>query len=336
MSFNIPTGPILNHFDADGFAGAEKYGFTGVVRLTGQAPHKLGNGNRVEYRFLISHATTPNGGLAPASSNFTKVVGVDPGLFAPSIVAKLVRNISPFPLLDVVAHQSDFDTQGWFDLTHAIERTLTDNSVPVIDFTNWGVIDVDTLISLNTASLTTEPNVPAAAAAAGAAVPLADRIAIEKTAVRFEIREVINKAANNFSPISGTGKTLNSMVINNNPTFMRCVINELETLGSCAPLQNNIHTAFTLHHPLLRAAQIRVRNNSNTVNKLLSDGFITLVNNTNPGMNHHNNPSLQINANPNDLTRCTYELRMSVLRRLHNGDSSVTWEEISILFFYDI
>lgn len=336
LNFNIPTGPVLNDFDVDGFAGAEKFGFTGVLRLTGQAPHKLANGHRVEYRFLISHATTPNGGAAPALANFTKIVGVDAGLFASSIVARLVRNISPFPVLNVVAAQSDFDSGGWFDLTHAIERTLADNSVPASDFPNWGVIDEDTLVALNTAALTTQPNVPATAAAAGAPVPAGNRIAVEKIAVRFEIREVIDKTTNSFAPIAGTGKTLNSMVVNNNPTFMKCVINELETLGSCTPLQNTIHAAYTVHHPLLRAAQIRVRNNSNTINKLLSDGFITLSGNTNSAINHHNNASLQINANPNDLVRCTYELKMSVLRRLHNGDNSVTWEEISVLFFYDI
>jgi DNA-directed RNA polymerase subunit L len=336
LQFNIPTGPVLNDFDAEGFAGAEKFGFTGMVRLTGQAPHKLSNGHRVEYRFLVSHATTPNGGPAPALANFTKIVGVDAGLFASTLVAKVVRNSFPFPLHNVISHQSDFDANGWFDLTHAIERTLTDNSVPAADFVNWGLIDEDALVGLNTAALTSEPNVPTAAAVAGAPVPLINRIAMEKIAIRFEIREVIDKSTNIFAPIAGTGKTLNSMAVNNNPTFMKCVVNELETLGSCSPLQNIIHTAYTVHHPLLRAAQIRVRNNSNTVNKLLNDGFITLSGNTNSAVNHHNNPSLQINANPNDLVRCTYELRMSVLRRLHNGDSSVTWEEISILFFYEV
>ena len=117
---------------------------------------------------------------------------------------------------------------------------------------------------------------------------------------------------------------------------MKMVLKELETLGSCTPINGTIHTAYTVHHPLLEDVSIRVRNNSNSINKTLSDGFISLINNTNTSVNHHNNPSLQINASPNDLVRCTYIMTLRVQRRLHTGDSQVSHNEHSVLFFYDI
>lgn len=335
-AFTIPTGSILNDFDADGFAGAKKYGLTGRIRMTGQAAHKRSNGNRIEYRFLVSDVTSLNGGAAPALGNFNKIVGVEPGLFEVSKVAQIQRNSFPYPVLDVFSDLSDFDSNGWFDVNSAIERTLSNNSIPLSQINDWNFIDVDTLITINTAALTSAANVPNNAANAGEVVPVSDRISLERIAIRFEIREVIDKTANIFSILSGSGRTLNNVVINNNPVFMKMVLNELETSGSCTPISGIIHAAYTVHHPLLEDVSIRVRSNSNSVNKLLSDGFISLTNNTNAGVNHGSNSSLQINGTPNDLQRCTYEMTLSVRRRLHTGDSQVSRNDIDVLFFYDI
>lgn len=335
LAFNIPTGSILNDFDTEGYAGAAKYGFTSTIRLTGQAPHKRANGNRVEYRFLVSHTTTPNGGAAPALANFTKIIGVTSGLFASSLVGKLSQSIFPFATLNVFSQQADFDTEGWFDVNKAIERTLTDNSIPLSDLPNWDYIDEDTLLSLNTAALTTAPDVPNGAATAGNPVPVGNRIGIEKIAIRFEVREVVNKATNSFVTLLGSGQTLNSMVVNNNPTFFKCVVDELVTLGDCSPLSGDIHTSYTVHHPLLKDVSIHVRSNSGVINKYLSDGFITLSNNTNSAVNHRNTAALKINATPNDLIRCTYLLTYSSTRRLHTGDGADSANPQNIVFFYE-
>lgn len=343
LDFDVPTGPILHDFDTEGFAGSQKYGLTGVIRLTGQAPHKRANGNRVEYRFLVSHSTTVNGGPAPALASFTKIVGKTPGLLYAGAgdnrykAGTMKQLVFPFNTLNVYPDEAlDFDAEGWFDVNVAIERTLTAGGVAPADLNTWGYIDDDTLLAMNTAVLTTSPDVPANAADAGQPVPVPNRIGIEKIAIRFEAREVVNKATNSFVYLPGSGQTLNSVVINNNPAFMKCVVNELVTLGSCSPLGGTIHTAYTVHHPLLMSASIQVWNNSNSINKYLADGFITLGGNTNNTINHHNNASLQINASPNDLVRCTYGLQFNVLRRLHNGDNAVSTDHITTLFFYDI
>ncbi|GAA0871110.1 hypothetical protein GCM10009117_02550 [Gangjinia marincola] len=321
-------------FDAEGYAGAEKFGLTGSIALTGQAPPKTAAGNAIEYRFLISETTTPNGSAAPADASFDQIVGVTPGLFRSSTVGKLRQKAFPFEVYNVVSAQEDFDAEGWFDINSAINRALTTNSLGALS--NYVFIDSDDLLSLNTGALTNEANLPGNLVNAGEVFPEASKINIEKFAIRFEIREVVDKPALNFNTIPGSGKTLNSVVMNNDPSFIKLSIDQLELLGDCSPISGDINAKYTLHHPLLRSASLRVKNNSNSVNKNLTDGFLTLSANTNDTTNASNNNGLPINASPNDLVRCTYDLTLFVRRRLHNGINAVGNEEPKISFFYDI
>ncbi|HRI20687.1 MAG TPA: hypothetical protein PLA68_07020 [Panacibacter sp.] len=335
-AFYIPTGFILNDFDTAGYAGAAKYALTQTIDLTGQAAHKRANGNYVEYRFLVSDVTTANGGAAPALANFTKIIGVTPNLFVPSVVATIRQQAFPNAVHPVISDQSDFDAEGWFDVNSAIERTRVTFGIPLADINNWDFIDDDTLLSLNTAALTTQPNVPLNAANAGQPIPAVNKIAIEKVAIRFEIREVINKATNTFASLLGTGQTLNSMVINNNPIFAKYSVAELETLGDCSPLNGTVHAKYTVYHPHLQSASINVHSNGYAINKNLMDGFITLAANTNAAVDGGNNNSLQINASPNDLIRCTYILTFDAQFRMHTGNGQVYNSFAPLAFFYDI
>ena len=338
--FSSSFGPNSYDFDVNGYAGSGKYALTGVIRLTGQAAQTSGAGNRIEYRFLISDTTTPNGTPAPAIGNFTKIIGITPGLFSPGRVASLTKKV-PTGINDdlfVFSDQTDFDANGWFDVNNAIERTLVNAGLTIGDLNLFWIIDEDTLISLNTAALTTAPNVPVGAANAGVAVPVANRIPIEKVAIRFEIREVVNKPANIFNVVPGSGKTLNSVIMNNNPVFMKLSIAELETLGSCTPISGDLHAKYTIYHPHLAAALMHLNNNSHSVDRdIAGDGFLTLAGNTNPLVDGHANSSLPLNNPPNDMTKCTYALKLYVQARLHNGESAWGYsgpeEE---LFFYNV
>lgn len=343
-AFTIPAGGFLNNFDADGFAGAGKYGLTGGIRLVGQAPNKMSNGNPIEYRFLVSHATTPNTAAAPALANFTKVIGTTAGLFYSVYIGEMLRFTPMLEFISIYSDPSDFDADGWFDVNKSILRTFTAlGRAAELSLTGVGKWESflsggngGCLMGLNTATLTTQPDVPNSAANAGQAVPLANRMAIEKIAIRFEVREVINKAANQFNYLPGSGHTLNAAVVNNNPTFKKLAVNELVTLGDCSPIKNSVHVAYTVHHPLLQYVAIDVHKNDNALNKFLSDGFITLSGNTNNAVTHNNNPSVLVNATPvNDLTRCTYIITMTEVRRLHTGDSGVSGTHVPIAFFYE-
>lgn len=338
QAFNITTGSGPKDFDAAGYAGSGKYALSSVIRLTGQAAPKAASGNPIEYRFLVSHTTTPNGGPAPALANFTKIVGVTPGLFYPGTVAKLMEKVFPFPVYDIISDQADFDANGWFDINNAINRTLTNMGVPVASIGNYWFIDEDTLIAMDTRKLTTAPDVPSAAASVGTAVPLANKIPIEKVAVRFEIREVVNKPANIFNVIAGSGKTLNSAIVNNNSMFMKLSITELEAAGLCTPIGGTVHAKYTVYHPHLASSSLHLNNNSYTVNRdILDPPFLTLTGNTNPLVDGNANNNLQLNNPPNDMIKCTYSLKLYARARLHNGDNA--WSDsgpVEQLFFYNV
>jgi hypothetical protein len=334
-AFNITTGFGPKDFDANGYAGgSSKYALYSVINLTGQAAAKAVSGNPIEYRFLVSSVTTTNGGPAPALANFTKIVGVSPGLFVAGSVAKLTKKVFPFPDYDVISDQSDFDADGWFDINNALNRTATLLGEPLSNF--W-FTDMDPLIAMDTRVLTTAADVPSAAAAVGNPVPVVNKIPIEKFAIRFEIREVVNKPLNQFNVITGSGKTLNSAVMNNNSMFMKLSVAELEATGLCTPINGTVHAKYTVYHPHLASSSLHLNNNSFTVNKNVTDGFLTLSGNTNPLVDGGANSSLQLNANPNDLTRCTYALKLYARARLHNGESAISDSgPIEQLFFYDI
>ncbi len=349
-TLGIPAGNNLHEFDANGYALAGKYGLTGVVRLVGQAPNKMSSGNPIEYRFLVSYTDSPNvvPVAAPPTATpaiFTEIVGKTAGLFASEFIGNMVRFTPSFEYVRIYSNAADFDADGWFDVNKAIARTFTalgrvaELSIPSgigkwESFLSGG--SGGCLMALNTAVLAGSPDVPNSAAKAGQPVPLANRMGIEKIAIRFEVREVINKATNLFNYLPGSGHTLNSAVINNNETFKKMAVNQLESLGDCSPIKNKIDLSYTVHHPLLQSASIFIHKNDNSLDKFLFDGFISLSGNTNDAVNHNNNNLVPINATPvNDLTRCTYIVTMSERRRLHSGDSAVPQTQTQLAFFYD-
>ncbi|SHI73740.1 transthyretin-like family protein [Flavobacterium terrae] len=337
-AFSASYGTNSYDFDIDGYAGSGKNALFGTIRLTGQAALKSASGNPIEYRFLISDITTPNGSPSPATSNFTKIVGVTPNLFAPSVVSKLTRKVySPINNeIFVTSDQSDFDSQGWFDVNHAIERALINAGLTLADLNLYNIIEEDTLISLNTTALTTAPNVPGTINP-GQAIPAANKIPIEKFAIRFEIREVVNKPLSQFNVVPGNGKTLNSVIMNNNPVVLKLSIAELETNGLCTPINGTLHAKYTVYHPHLTSSSLHLRNNSNTVNRAITDGIVPLSSNTNPAIDERTNNSCQLNNPPNDMTRCTYILKLYARARMHNGDVALSDSgPVEQIFFYDV
>jgi len=330
-SFGGPSG-----FDVDGYAGNGKYALFGQIRLTGQAPFKSDAGNPLEYRFRLSNAPTPNGGPPPGLATFTKVVGKDPGLFIPSLVGKLAELIPSSSDYQVISDAADFDSEGWFDINKAVARAQLDNGLGPIE--NYVYLDEDTLLALDTSSLTSAANVSPDSISTGSSVP-SGSIPIEKIAILFEIRGVIDKGSNLFETIPGSGKILNSAIINNNSSLLKLSIKEMEASGDCAPVSGLLNAKYTVYHPHLEAVALRLRNNSYSINRYLNDlgpagHVIGLASNTNPAIEGGSNNLLPINP-ANDLNRCTYELLLRVLRRLHNGDVHVDYDYYPILFFYD-
>ena len=270
----------------------------------------------------------------PADASFTKIIGKTPNLLVENVLVGQLSKVSfPGGTLDVLYQQADFDSEGWLDINKSIERTFTDAAIPVAERPDWQYVDNDTLVTLNTAALTTIADLPFGLVAEGQAIPPASRLPIEKVAIRFEVRE-FNPTTLVTAPLPGSGKTINSLVINNNSIFKKYVVTQLG-IGGCSPLSGTIDTAYTVHHPLLRSASLRIRNNSGTYNKLLTDTFFTVTGNTSLAVNHGNNGALQINPSlPETMPRCTYVLELDVQRRLHTGESATHDAVEQIFFFY--
>jgi hypothetical protein len=340
IAFTIPDASSLNDFDADGYAGAGKYAFTGAPRMTGSAALRTGAGNPIEYRFLVSDTTGTNGDPALPSADFTRIVGVSPndGLFVTTKVGQMIR-FSPFKIVDIFAKVVDLDPEGWLDVNTSIERTFVERpDVDPPDIPAFVFVDSDGLMEIDTGPLTTAPNVPAGAAAPGQPVPAGDRIGIEKIAIRFEVREVIDKATSTFGPMPGDGTTLNAMVVNNNPTFMKVAMTEHLAATPCDILHGTVHVAYTVHHPHLQAMSIGVTSNDGTYNTSLSDPpELPLAGNTNAAIVHKNNPALAIPNGPPpiQLHKCTYLVQLSVTRRLHNGDGAVGTDTVPTTFYWE-
>ena len=338
LAFTIPDAALLNDFDADGYAGAGKNALTGTIRMTGSAALKTGAGNPIEYRFLLSDTTAANGAPALAAGNFTRIVGsgLNASLFASIQVGQMLR-FSPFKIVDIYAEITDLDPDGWLDVNRCIERTFIDR--PDLDPTeipDFVYIDSDGLMGINTAAFTTEADVPAGAAGPGEAVPGSDRIGIEKFAVRFEAREVIDKATSNFGAMPGNGTTVNSMIVNNNPPFQKLAMKEHLESTFCDILTGSIHVAYTVHHPHLRSTSIGIVSNDGSYNVNLSDPPMPFANNTNPALVHVNNAALPVpDSPPNELHKCTYLVTLVTGLRLHNGDGGVGPWVSQTTFFYE-
>lgn len=335
LAFSSSFGVSPNDFDADGFAGSGKNVIFSTIRLTGQAALRSAAGNPIEYRFRVSNTTAPNNTVALPASDFTKIVGVTLGLFVPSVVSKLTRKVFSFILNDisVSSHQSDFDADGWFDVNHAIERTLIAVGLTPADLSLYNVIEEDTLISLDTTKLTTAVGITPDSINPGQNVPPASKAPLEKFAIRFEIREVINKATNSFGVIGGDGKTLNSVVMNNTPIYRQLSIKELEESTLCTPVNGTINAKYTLYHRYLSTCKLNIRKNSESFERDITDNIVD-----NPiVVDERTNSSAQLNNAPT-LARCTYIVKLYSSTRKHDGDNgdSDGGTPLEQLFFYDV
>jgi hypothetical protein len=336
-AFEIPTPGDLNDFDADGYAGAARYALFSTVTMRGYVGRLTGAGNPIEYRFRVSDTTAPNGGPAVPEASFTRIVdgaGAEP-LFSTTFLGHLVRT-SPFKLVAVYATAADLKTGGWLNVNDVVQAAFA--AEPTFAGLTLGV-DVlwgrgDALMGVATPGLTTQPDVPAAAANAGQAVPAGNQIAIEKFAFRFDIREV-QPDGTPIGPLPHNGTTLNAAIINNNPVVVRLA---LAGTAACEPQSGPVELAYTVYHPHLQSAGLHVRSNDWAYNQNQSDvpppadGILPLSGNTNPARTQVFNPSFTIT--PALTQQCAYLATLSGVPRLHTGDAAHQGTSDQVVFFW--
>lgn len=345
-AFTIPIGSDLNDFDPQGYAGTKRYGFTGKIRTTGQvaisSTNRVFDGNPYEYRFLVSDTVTADNGAAPLpASSFNKIVGVDIGLFESIKIGQMMYFGSPFKVVNIFCKLEDLDAEGWLDVNKSIERTFTeDPSLNVADLTDpiegplWNWIDLDGMMGIDTRTLT-ENSMPTVSA--GDAVPVANRKGVEKIALRFELREVIDKPNNVFNYLPASGQTLNCMVVNNTAAVKELAVSQHLSTTDCSAVNGEVSVNYTAHHPELESVSLHLRSNDGDINTPLVGGGLPILNNSNPSVNHANSSSVSITGAPNTvaLKTCSYILTLSVLRRLHTGDGAVGTNQVPRSFYYE-
>lgn len=361
-------------FDAEGYAGQNKYALTGELTMEGSAPlfHTESPDRFVQYRFLVSENPTTNGGPPPTGF---QPVGVGGGryqnAFGDGVTVGEVfaydpasQRISPVP---VELTSSHLDASGWVSVRDAVDDALgaalgTDLQTLRTNNHYFGWNDADPLAAIDTGQFTDEPDVENASApgdpvpTAGDPVPQARTIGVEKIAIKFEARVVDTSGrvvSPPPSPSSITDTTLNAVVVNNNQAFARFAnVNHEQRQDPCEKLTGDVELAYTVHHPHLAGVRLVVRRNDGASerlddpnNEVSFDPSFTFT--TGPSgsihqVRHFNNAGLPIlqtsNANRSDdpiLTeQCGYVARLRVRPRLHNGYRAWSWQTRGSSIFY--
>lgn len=334
--FTISTQGNPNSFDDNGFAmqGGHKYAIFRTVELTGSGPNPLSNTVHGVYRFLISTTTASNAAAALAPANFTQIVGVTPGLFVENVlIGKLTRLVPSNRNVEVRLSSADVDAEGWVDVKAAVNRTMTahpdfspaDLSDPSQDWT-WD--DADAMIGLNTVVLTNEEAHHAPAGLnAGDDYPNGSKFPIERVAIRFEIKD-----RNTNAILPGNGITLNNMVVNNSAPVLRTALkNSLGVVGACQKFtQEDVFYAYTLYHPHLGKASLRVKSNDNTY-VFAPPVFVDNV--PNPGIDEVRNANLMLSPRPDHT--CTYWATLTYNLLRHNGEGAEEAYTPSMIFYFE-
>ena len=343
-AFLIPDSPImLNDFDANGFAGASKFVLTGAPAMRGGVPRKTAGGDPIEYRFLVGNTTAANNAAPLAPAAFTRIVGAGPvadqNLFATTQLGELWRvvSFSPFETetVTITAVITDLGPGGWLDVNQVIENRFVELGRNPLDIPLFSWIPNGDMMLVNTFALPTVADVPSGVAATGHPVPPVDRLPVEKMSLRFETRNATTLAA-----LPGSGKVLNSMVVNNNPVFVKLAIKEHVDSGDvCGIIKGTPpHISYTIYHPHLQAANIHVRSNNFSYDHNLNDPEpvmppqrLPLSGNTNPAVDNLNRIDLNL---PGTLHKCSYLVTLTANSRRHTGGSAIGLDGFAQTTFY--
>ncbi len=344
-AFLIPDSTVaLNDFDAQGYAGgASKYVLTSAPAMRGGVPRQTLDGHAIEYRFRVGNTTAANNVASLPEAAFTRIVGAGPiadkNLFVTTPLGDLMRIVSFSPYVTetvtIAAFVTDLTVDGWLNVNQVIQNRFVELGRDPGTIPLFGWIPTGNLMLVNTGALPTAANVPDGAAAAGGAVPVANHIPIEKMSLRFETRT-------SLGPLPGNGKTLNSMIVNNNPVFLKLAIKEqVDSADFCGIIHvNPPHISYTVYHPHMGSANINVHSNNFTYNHDLNDPEppipplrLPLSGNTTPTPLSINRIDLNL---PGVLHKCNYLVTLTGASRRHTGDSAIGTETpVQTMFYFD-
>jgi len=258
----------------------------------------------------------------------------DKDLFVPTVMGDLWRLVSLVPfeqeIVTIVAVQSDLSVDGWLDINTVFVNRFIEQGLDPTTIPSFSWLPRNVLMSINTAALPTVANVPDAVAGPGQPIPAANRLPEQKMSLRFETRN-----ATTHAPMIGNGKVLNSMIVNNNPIFLKMAMKEhLDSGDFCGIIHGVPHIAYTAYHPYLQSVNLNIRSNSGAYNNNMNDlpQNLPLSGNTNDAINHLNNPNLEMLPHP--VNKCTYIVTLGARSRRHTGEGQVDGENAPIVAFF--
>jgi hypothetical protein len=329
-----------------------EYALTGAPALTGSTPLRNEAGNPVEYRFLATDSVRSNAETALPATAFEGTptpgdrtgpigVGANADAFAGSLVGKAVvfdSATSSLVPIDVVARQGDLDAEGWVSVDGAINNALADAGYSRGDLRYWD--DEDTLVQLNTRVLAPREASPPAPAAGRSVDTATDGLATHEFALRFEARDAVTGDAT-----PGSGRTINRVVMDNNPTVTAIELKKSVPGDPCDPVTGQVGLAYTAYHPHLGRVRLHRQRNEGSAGGLVDNasdsskapldvdaagGPVQVF--SYDGTGDPDAVSNQFDITPGDT--CTYVVWMRSRRRLHDGESQVAGERTRLIPFY--
>lgn len=350
-AFTVPTDVT-----DDGYLSKEgestEFGLTGTPTLTGSTPLRNAAGNPVEYRFLVTDSVRSNSETAlpagafrgtptPADRTGPIGVGANANAFGRSLVGKTVvfdSATSSLRPIDVFARKGDLDAEGWVSIDGLINRALTDAGYTRGDLHYWD--DVDTLMHLDTRILAPEEGSPPAPVAGGSVDTTTDGFPVYEFALRFEARDAVTG-----DPTPGSERTLNRLVMDNNPTMIALELKKSVPGDPCDPVTGQVGLAYTAYHPHLGRVRLHRQrnegspgglvNNASDTSKAPFDGDVAggpVQVFSYDGTGDPDAVGNQFDITPADT--CTYVVWMSARRRLHNGESQLPSDRTRLIPFY--
>jgi hypothetical protein len=255
-------------FSTEGYAGSNSVVMHDCVDLHGNMPLKnVANGKALKYRFLIGAwqwpgaedpAVMPN--IPPADADLIPVK-----LICDSTVGYIYYSDAfGDPRSAPVKYKTaDLDGDGCITLLGKLVKVnMYDGTTADIAITEDNFVGDYLLMRMNSLNYTPAPHDPLdylGLAAAGTAVPDAERAPIRRFKLRFQVYD-FDQAVDNIS----NNKTLDALVIDNSPVKYALHLTELAG-DLCNKVTNNIHILYTIDHPHLSYFKVTVENNSGIV-----------------------------------------------------------------------
>nr|WP_321469170.1 hypothetical protein [uncultured Desulfobulbus sp.] len=255
-------------FSTEGFAGSGSLVMHDCIDLHGNMPlTNIANGKALKYRFLIGAWTWPGAenptvlpSIAPADTDLVPVKSICNSTVGYIYYSDAYGDPRSAP---VIIGSSDLDGDGCLTLLgKMVQVDMHDGTTANVAITEHNFVGAYLLMTMNSHVHTPAPYDVLrylGLAAAGTAVPVADRAPIRRFKLRFQVYDfdqVVDQVTDS--------KTLDALVIDNSP--VKYALHLTELMGDlCNKITNDVHVLYTIDHPHLRSFSVTIENNGGVI-----------------------------------------------------------------------